>query len=117
MQLTFKNANRILFGNAIILNIVWFFLEYTTFMWWILIGNIIGFISLSFYKEKPEKPAKYEVIIIYLIGIFMLIAYLLFNLLALLFFSLVGWIGGIAYHISFIALKKQGARESIKLPN
>lgn len=115
MQLTYKNANRIGFGVAIIISTIWIFLDYTIIVGYSLIFSIMIFIMSLFLKDKPEKPTKFNVIFPYVIGIVSLMVCLLFNLLTYLFFPLIFLNGAILYHFSFIALKRQRGKRKYKL--
>ena len=114
MQLTYKNANRIIFGIAIIICIIWIILDYTIIVGSILIANIILFIAWWFYKDKPRKPTKFEVMGSYICGIISLILCLLFNSLTYLFIPLIFLSMAIVHHVLFTALKNRGGKKKYK---
>jgi RsiW-degrading membrane proteinase PrsW (M82 family) len=113
MQLTYKNSNQIIFGIAIIICIIWIILGYTIIVGSILIATFIIFIAWWFYKDKPRKPTKFEVIGAYICGIISLILCLLFNSIAYLFIPLIFLSMAIVHHVLFIALKNRGVRKNI----
>ena len=115
MQLTYKNANRIGSGVAIIISTIWIFLDYTIIVGYSLIFSIMIFIMSLFLKDKPEKPTKFDVIGPYVFGIISLIICLLFNSLTYLFIPLISLCWAILNHFSFIALKRQGGKRKYKL--
>ncbi len=104
MQLTYKNSNLAALVIAIIICITWIVLDYTPFVWGVLILSIILFIGWSFFENKPERPSKFEVIAPYVSGIILLIICLLFNSLTYLYIPLISLCWAILYHITF---KKQ----------
>jgi len=114
MQLTYKNENRIIFGIAIIICIIWIFLDYTIILGGILIANIILFIAWWFYEDKPGKPTKFEVMGSYICGIISLILCLLFNSLTYFFIPLIFLSMAIVYHILFPTLKNRGGKKKYK---